>query len=325
MARRDNRANRDYHRGMEDMRRHMEGEMMEMEDKLKTIAKLMVLKERKTWASEREQLLNDKRMLQRRLSDTEADLNRSNEMMGQSEETSSLNRQLSFLREKHESSKILFQRELKKQRYRAEEEVKKRDEMIVSLQQRVQALEEDTKRTAASANKSSWLDDISEVEALLCEKDKQVNRANAKRIARTRAHIDTLAQLSEAQTALKQSKQQLSEREESHKKELFDREQDLRRQRSEKNTFQKELSEMVESSRKELSVLTENWERRAQRWETEKRELEGTLQSSQQTLVQKEVERTEEIRRLTEENLHLQELLTKKKEKKSFLTSRFKK
>ena len=49
--------------------------MKEMEEKPKTVARLMVLKERHTWATERQQLLNDKR----KLSDTEA-ANSSKEM-----------------------------------------------------------------------------------------------------------------------------------------------------------------------------------------------------------------------------------------------------
>ncbi|CAK6976270.1 golgin subfamily A member 6-like protein 22 [Scomber scombrus] len=353
---------------MEDMRRRMEGEMTELEEKMKTITKLMVLKERQTWASERQQLLNEKRMLQKKLSDTEAAS--SKETMGLSgDEISSLSHQLSSLKEKHDSSRIIFRRELIKERQRAQEEIKERDEVIICLQQRVQALEKDIERTTVSANESSWRDNVSKLEALLCEKDKEVSRANEKRRARTCAHIDTLAQLSEAESALKQSKltsdaltekvqQQLSQREESHQKELsekehtfrkilaerdekymeelskkveicqkqfFEREQNLRRQLLEKTNFQKELSETVESSRKELCVLSENFERRNRQWETEKRELEDKQQTTQQTWIQKEAERMEEIQRLTEANLHLQELSTKKKEKRHFWRSMFKK
>ncbi|CAK6970877.1 golgin subfamily A member 6-like protein 22 [Scomber scombrus] len=114
------------------MRRHMEGEMKEMEDKMKTIVKLMVLKERQTWASERQQLLNE-----------EEDA---------TEEA-----------EKHDSSRILFRGELQKQRQRAGEEIKKRDEVIKSVQQRVHTLEEDIERRAATANESSWWDEVSDL------------------------------------------------------------------------------------------------------------------------------------------------------------------
>ncbi|CAK6970882.1 golgin subfamily A member 6-like protein 22 [Scomber scombrus] len=59
-------------------------------------------------------------------------------------------------------------------------------------------------------------------------------------------------------------------------------------------------------SRKDLSVFTESWERKGQLWDKEKRELEETLQTTNQTWIQKEAERKEEIQRLKEENLHLQ-------------------
>lgn len=102
----------------------MEGEMTELEEKMKTITKLMVLKERQTWTSERQQLLNEKRILQKKLSDTEAAS--SKEIMGQSgDEISSLSHQLYSLKEKHDSSRIIFRRELIKERQRAQEEVKK--------------------------------------------------------------------------------------------------------------------------------------------------------------------------------------------------------
>lgn len=43
-----------YKRQMEDMKRQMEAEMNEMEEKLRTAAKIMVLKEREYWKSDRE-------------------------------------------------------------------------------------------------------------------------------------------------------------------------------------------------------------------------------------------------------------------------------
>ena len=119
-------------------------------------------------------------MLQRKLSDTEAAIVMLETDVNSSKEISSMNQQLSSLKEKHDSSRILFRRELQKQRQRAEEEIKKRDEGIKSLQQRVHTLEEDIERTAASANESSWQDNVRDLEVLLCDKEKEISRASEK-------------------------------------------------------------------------------------------------------------------------------------------------
>ena len=82
----------DYNRRMEDMRL-MVAEKREMEEKLRTATKIIVLKERESWQRDRQQLLDDKRMLQRKLSITveanktlESDLKRAKETFGRAEE-----------------------------------------------------------------------------------------------------------------------------------------------------------------------------------------------------------------------------------------------
>eukprot|EP00064_Thunnus_orientalis_P019895 superscaffoldBa00005192_g20026 len=61
----------DYNRGMVKMRKHMEAEMQEKEEKLRTAAKIMVLKEMESWRSDREQLLDERKTMQKNLSVTE--------------------------------------------------------------------------------------------------------------------------------------------------------------------------------------------------------------------------------------------------------------
>ena len=53
-------------------------------------------------------------------------------------------------------------------------------------------------------------------------------------------------------------------------------------------------------------MLGESWERRSQQWEKEKKELEETLRAKDEIWIHEEVQRKEEIQRLTEENLQLQ-------------------
>ncbi|CAK6970639.1 vicilin-like seed storage protein At2g18540 [Scomber scombrus] len=93
---------------MEDMRRPMEGQMREMEEKLITVAKIMDLEARESWKSERQQLLDEKRMLQRKLSLTEeanrtleSDLNRVKETTGKSGEEISSHNHFSALKERY--------------------------------------------------------------------------------------------------------------------------------------------------------------------------------------------------------------------------------
>eukprot|EP00064_Thunnus_orientalis_P006036 superscaffoldBa00000611_g6050 len=130
----EHHVTQDYNKGMEDMRRLMEAEMREMEEKLRTATKIMVLKERESWKSERQQLLDEKITLQRQLSITEtanrmleSDLNRAEETIGRlEEEISSLNHQFSALKETRNNSRIILWRALKKKQQKAEEEMRKR-------------------------------------------------------------------------------------------------------------------------------------------------------------------------------------------------------
>lgn len=175
--------------------------------------------------------------------------------------------------------------------------------MIICLQERVQALEKDIERTAASAIESSWRDKVSKLEALLCEKDKEVSRAIEKRRARTRAHIDTLAQLSEAQSALKQSKmtcdmlaekvqQQLSQSEESHQKmkeclktELSEKEhtfQEMLKERDEK--YMEELSKKEEICQKQFFEMEQNLRRQLLEKTNFQKELSEMVESSRKEL-----------------------------------------
>ncbi|XP_070783599.1 probable DNA double-strand break repair Rad50 ATPase [Enoplosus armatus] len=332
---------------MEDMRRRMEAERKEREEKLRTAAKIMVLKEREACKA-------DTQTLQRKLSTFEeqnrrlkADLHEAKKKTGWTEgENSSLHRDLSALEKKYDASMGAWWKELKKEREKAKKEIEKRDEQIISLQQSLHAQREETERMRASVDEwkessgakgmeERWQKKVSQLEEVLIEKDKLIARANSKRRARTNAHVDTLAQLNEAQSALKQSqvtceaveeklRKQLAERVQSFQTELREREESFRRELSfkeeiwrnklsKKGSVQIELSNRVIRNRKEISNLCESWERRAQQWGEEKRELEETLHVKEK----EEAERIEEIGRLTEVNIRLQER-SMEKQNKSF-------
>lgn len=60
-----------FNSAREDLRRHMENEKEELEDKKRTTVHIMVLKEKEYWHGDRQKLLNKEKNLQRKLSITE--------------------------------------------------------------------------------------------------------------------------------------------------------------------------------------------------------------------------------------------------------------
>ncbi|CAK6981939.1 golgin subfamily A member 6-like protein 22 [Scomber scombrus] len=306
---------------MEDMRRLMEDQMRETEEKMKTVTKLMVLKERGSWRSERQQLVEENRKLQRKLSLTEntkktleSDLIKAKDTIRElGEVINSLNDEFSALKERFDTSRIILWKEMKKECQKVEEEIKKRDEMIVSLQQNLEAQKEETKRRGASGDETSWQERIRQLEALLVEKDLEISRVTKKRRARTYAHIKTLALLSETQSALEQSEETRDALENNLQRQLSQKEENWRKQLSETENFKKELSEKLQRSRNELLVLSGSWERRAQQWKKKERKLRW--KGDKRTWIKEEVKKKEEIQRLTKENLQLQELIKEYEQK----------
>lgn len=160
------------------MRRLMEDQMRETEEKMKTVTKLMVLKERGSWRSERQQLLEENRNTKKTL---ESDLNKAKDTIRElGEVINSLNDEFSGLKERFGTSRIILCKEMKKERQKVEEERKKRDEMIVSLQQSLDAQNEETKRRGASGEKTSWQERIRQLEAPLVEKHLEISRLTKK-------------------------------------------------------------------------------------------------------------------------------------------------
>ncbi|XP_044224743.1 vicilin-like seed storage protein At2g18540 [Thunnus albacares] len=181
MARRESRASRDYNRGMEKMRKHMEAEMQEKEEKLRTAAKIMVLKDMESWRSDREQLLDERKTMQKNLSVTEEekrklksdvqeekDKNRNRE-----EEIWSFHCQLSTQKEKYDSANALWWRKLHEVLEKAAGAIKKRDEQVIFLERSLHAEKEDTERKRTSVEeessrlesvKESWRQKVSQLE-----------------------------------------------------------------------------------------------------------------------------------------------------------------
>ncbi|KAM7396124.1 hypothetical protein PAMP_019192 [Pampus punctatissimus] len=318
----------DYNRGMEDMRRLMEAEMIEREKKLRTAVEIMVLKERESWKSDQQQLLQEKTSLQRKLSMSEeaiktleSNLSGAKETVGKArKEINSLNQQLIDMKEYHDTKKILMWRAFKHERQKMKEEAKKKDEQIDSLQQSLNAQKKDKESLGASADDSSLQAKVCKLEALLIEKEQAISRAVKKRRARTQAHIDTLALLNSTQHALKQSqctcdklkqqlKKKLSVNEESCQKELVQMEESFNKVLSQKEkTWRKKLAENNETHQQELSIKEKGYQK-----EISERELKWRKQLSEKETFQKELSEGLE-RSLKEEKTSLQRKLSMSEE-----------
>ncbi|XP_044192935.1 golgin subfamily A member 6-like protein 22 [Thunnus albacares] len=306
MERRESRASRDYNRGMEEMRKLMEGEMKEREQKLRTAAKIMVLKERETWRSDREQLLEKLSVTEEEITALKSDLqDEKDKNRNREQEIWSLRCQLSSEKEKYDSANALWWRKLHQVLEKAAGGIRKRDDQIISLER------------SLHAEKESWQQKVSQLEELLSEKEREISRANKKRRERTTAHIDTLALLSETQSALKESQLACNSLEEKLRQQLTEKMEKDQRELSERvESLRKELSERVSKCREELSTVCESWERRSHQWRKEKKQLEETLQAKHEIWIHEEAQMKEQIQCLTNDNLQLQELLIKKEKKK---------
>ncbi|KAK2837737.1 hypothetical protein Q5P01_014949 [Channa striata] len=130
-----------------------------------------------------------------------------------------------------------------------------------------------------------WRRKVSKLEELLAEKEKEISRAIEKKQARTRAHVETLADLTETQSALKQSQLScvaleeklqtlLAEKEERFRKELSGTEGSVKKKLREKNR-RKERGRLHKElkSRMEPVEFCDIWQSKAQQWQTEKMEL----------------------------------------------------
>ncbi|KAK2837738.1 hypothetical protein Q5P01_014950 [Channa striata] len=275
MSRRESRGSRGVNRELEDMRRQMEAEMKEMEEKMRTAAKIMVLKERDIWQQDREQLLEENRSLQKQLSimkednrNLQTDLQKANEEREQQEEKIiSLHKRLLTL-EKIYSTALFTCSGLKRECEVAEEE-KMREQLIISLQQSLSARQQGSERVRGlylQCEKSSGFETVED----------EWRRKDTKRVelkkgqAHTRAHVDTLAELTETQSALKQNQLScvaveeklqtlLAEKEERFRKELSGTEQRFRQQLSKQGRrFKKELSEKTGEKKENDSSCEHN-------------------------------------------------------------------
>ena len=278
------------------MRKLMEGEMQEREEKFRTAAKIMVLRERESWRSDREQLLEKLSVTEEQNRTLKSDLQEQKDKnRNKEQEIWSLHCQLSTEKERYDSANALWWRKLHEVLEKAAGAMKKRDEQIISLER------------SLHAEKESWQQKVSQLEELLSDKEREISRANKKRRARTIAHIDTLALLTKTQSALKDSQLACDSLEEQLGQQLTEKEERDQRDLSERvESLQKELSERVRKSQEELSTVCESWERRSQQWRKDKKQLEETLQAKHEIWIHEEAQRKEEIQRLTDDNLQLQ-------------------
>lgn len=333
-----------FGRAIEDERLQKE-ESDERAAKLRTSA-IMVLKEKEHWKKQVLMLLEENKVLQKKLSICEeknghlkGDLQQATEEIGQRGQNISSQHQLSVLQTYHEGAMVAWL-DKERQHDKAEEEVKRRDEKTVSLHQTLHCQKQEMDRMRASFSdlkesrglKSSdkgCSSQVSQLKELLAQKDQEISRAHQKRIAHAKAHVDTLVLLNITQASLEESKQkcdsleekfckfvtetaeryqkELSEEVSRLKKKVTERQERMKQQLCEKEeSYRKELSDSDMKARKKLAELSENWEAKVLQWEKDKRELEERMLQREQCWNHEEAERKEQIQCLVEENVQLQ-------------------
>ncbi|KAE8288483.1 hypothetical protein D5F01_LYC12355 [Larimichthys crocea] len=280
------RPSRGFHMAVADVRKQVENEKQEMQDKLRTSAKSKVLSERESWTNERQQLLDQNKALQKKLSFSERDNKKLKSILQKAqEEIDFLRHQVSDLEKSSDEERIAWWTKCNKDHDKAEEEMKKRDEQINALHQSLLAQKEENERMRASIDDlkvlsepkdtEEWQKKISHFEKLITEKDAEITRITKKRRARTNLYLDTLGELTDTQIALKQAKMTCQALEEKLKNELAASENRFRKELlKSKKSFRKELSETQIEHGKELFVLNDTWEWKARQWEEEKEKLE---------------------------------------------------
>ncbi|TKS81725.1 hypothetical protein D9C73_015831 [Collichthys lucidus] len=284
MDRRVIRPSRGFHMAIADVRKQVENVKQEMQDKLRTSAKSKVLNERESWTNERQQLLDENKALQKKLSFSERD-NKKSILLKAQEEIDFLRHQVSDLEKSSDEERIAWWTKRNKDHDKAEEEMKKRDKQINALHQSLLAQKEENERMRASIDDlkllsvpkdtEEWQKKISHLEKLITEKDAEITRITKKRRARTNMYLDTLAELTGTQIDLEQAKMTCQALEEKLKNELAVSENRFRKEllKSEKS-FRKELSETQIEHGKEVFILNDTWEWKARQWEEEKEKLE---------------------------------------------------
>ncbi|XP_067370622.1 golgin subfamily A member 6-like protein 26 [Channa argus] len=315
----------------------MEAQVKEMEEKLRAAAKIMVLKEREFWKQDRKQLLEENRRLERELYIMEGNIRKlrtdpetqkvKEEREQQEEEIHSVHERL-FPLEKKYRAELSTCKGLRREDEVAEEEKNKTEQLTIPLQQSLPAQKQETERardsfqqckesSGSESVEEKWRRKVSKLEELLSEKEEEIHRAIEKRRARTQAHGETLAELSNTKSALMQSRlscialeekfqRLLAEKEEKFRTELSEQERRFKKklrekQRRKERGLHKELSYREIKSRMELVELCDIWQSKAQHWQKETMKLEKKLVDKEKMWNYQEA-----IQQLAEEKIHLQ-------------------
>ncbi len=182
----------------------------------------------------------------------------------------------------------------------AKEDLKKRDEDIVSLHQRFHTQLEGAEQMRVNINQSieSWQREGRHLKELLAEKDEQISRAHEKQ----RAHEDSLDQRSDS--ALKQLREKCIALQIKLHQHL--RESGESRQRKQEETILK-LSHSAATSGGELPVsCCQSCKKRAQLLKKQKQELEEMLKAKQKKWEDREALLKKDLHLAMMENIHCQ-------------------
>ncbi|TKS81800.1 C-C chemokine receptor type 2 [Collichthys lucidus] len=140
-----------FHLAIADVRKQVENEKQEMQDKLRTSAKSKVLNERESWTNERQQLLDQNKALQKKLSFSIRDNKKLKSILQKAqEEIDFLCHQVSDLEKSTDEERIAWWTKRNKDHDEAEKEMKKRNELFNALHQGLLAQKEENERMRAS-------------------------------------------------------------------------------------------------------------------------------------------------------------------------------
>lgn len=206
-----------------------------------------------------------------------------------------------------------------------------------SLQKEMEQLKVEKRDLQSSAD--NWKQEVSRLKELLAEKEQQVSRAVRSRQMETAAHMETLTLLSNTGAALEESRlsaasreeelcKQVTEAEESHRRELLENEERFNQQLQDKehmrrrelaeveDRFERELAEKEEKVYKQLlqheelmkllAEVCEHWEASTHNWAEKQKQLGEMIQKNTSSWKQMEAEYKQEVQHLREEILKLQ-------------------
>lgn len=207
---------------------------------------------------------------------------------------------------------------------KAEETVKWRDAEVLSLKRSLQAKEIELEEIKASqdsknsqASEEDWKEKAMELKERLRENEEEMNKVQRKFNRRTAAHIETIALLTSTENALKEEQEKCAVLEDELLKIQPSEEQIFQQEVQKKQeSFMEELSQTMKRSEQQLIHMCQQWEAKEKILTQFHAELDEKVKKNEDMCEQEAALHNEEIQRLKEEVVHLQQSMNKKQKKK---------